>query len=169
MAKKETVTGNDIAKDPSQLANFFKDFFPDYQMDDVLNSSQKTQGSDVGLPSPPMSSPPSPIPSVDKNINHVEQGLCDETPSQKPIESDDPFREYFEEKVTASQWSRIKSTRPPPPSYSKELPAKHKLLQQSHTPSTSAKKTSTALKYSATKQAAKMSEVCCETYTLITC
>ncbi|KAG2186440.1 hypothetical protein INT43_002878 [Umbelopsis isabellina] len=159
MAKKEVAAGNDIAKDPTQLASFFKDFFPDYKIDDVLNSPEKPQGTDVGLPSPPMSSPPSPIPSVDKNINHVEQGPCDESHSQKPIESDDPFREYFEEKLTASRWSRTKSTRPPPPTYSKELPAKHKLLQQSHSPSNSAKKTSTALKYSATKQAAKSCEL----------
>ncbi|KAJ2962395.1 hypothetical protein NQZ79_g2472 [Umbelopsis isabellina] len=159
MAKKEATAGNDIAKDPSQLANFFKDFFPDYKIDDVLNSPPKTHGTDVGLPSPPMSSPPSPIPSVDKNIKHVEQGPCDDSPSQKPIESGDPFREYFEEKITASQWSRMKSTRPPPPTYSKELPARHKLLQQSDTTSTSAKKTSTALKFSATKQSAKISEL----------
>ncbi|KAM3589350.1 hypothetical protein VKS41_000217 [Umbelopsis sp. WA50703] len=74
MTKKDVVIGNNIAQDPTQLADFFKDFFPDYKMDDVLNSPAKIQGTDVGLPSPPMSSPPSPVPSVNKNTELVEKG-----------------------------------------------------------------------------------------------
>jgi hypothetical protein len=122
-------SGN-IIQDPSQLAEFIKDFFPDYQLEDVMSSpaksQQQPQHNDVGLPSPPMSKPPSPTPPPSTRSNTP----TEERPCGNLVSNDDPFREYFEEKVSTSQWSCLNSTRPPPPTYSKVLPAKHKLLQQ---------------------------------------
>jgi hypothetical protein len=127
----EATTSGNIIQDPSQLADFIKDFFPDYQLEDIMSSPMKSQQNDVDLPSPPLSKPPSPIPPATGMITPTEECPCDTKRSQNSLVStDDPFREYFEEKLSASQWTFLRASRPPPPSYSKLLPEKHKLLQQ---------------------------------------
>ncbi|CAO3690453.1 unnamed protein product [Umbelopsis vinacea] len=127
----EPTTSGNIIQDPSQLADFIKDFFPDYQLEDIMSSPMKSQQNDVDLPSPPLSKPPSPIPPATGMFTPTEECPCDTKRSQNSLVSnDDPFREYFEEKLSTSQWTFLRASRPPPPSYSKLLPAKHILLQQ---------------------------------------
>lgn len=127
---KDAISSGNIIQDPTQLADFIKDFFPDYQLEDIMSSPMKSQQNDVGLPSPPLSKPPSPIPPATRTITPSEECPCETKSSQNLLSNDDPFREYFEEKLSVSQWSFLNASRPPPPSYSKDLPAKHKLLQQ---------------------------------------
>jgi hypothetical protein len=153
------LSSGDIIQDPSRLADFIKDFFPDYQLEDIMSSPMKSQQNYTSLPSPPLSKPPSPVPPVTGSITPTEDSPCDAQHTQKLQPSDDPFREYFEEKLSASNWSVAKGARPPPPTYSKVLPAKHKLLQQADVENVEAKKITLFASSSDMKQASKAAQV----------
>ncbi|KAI8575537.1 hypothetical protein K450DRAFT_261405 [Umbelopsis ramanniana AG] len=154
----KALSSGDIIEDPSRLADFIKDFFPDYQLEDIMSSPMKSQQNDTGLPSPPLSKPPSPIPPATGSITPTEESPCDTKHTQNLQPSDDPFREYFEEKLSASNWSVAKGARPPPPTYSKALPAKHKLLQQADVENVEAKKITLFTNSSDMKQVSKTSQ-----------
>ncbi|KAH8556112.1 hypothetical protein BGW37DRAFT_816 [Umbelopsis sp. PMI_123] len=153
------LSSGNIVQDPSRLADFIKDFFPDYQLEDIMTSPMKSQQNDVGLPSPPLSKPPSPVPPVTGSITPTDESPCDTKYSQNLLPNDDPFREYFEEKLSASNWSFNKGARPPPPTYSKALPAKHKLLQQADVENAEAKKITHFTNSSDTKSSSKTTQI----------
>jgi hypothetical protein len=153
------LSSGNIIQDPSRLADFIKDFFPDYELEDIMSSPMKSQQNEIGLPSPPLSKPPSPVPPATGSITPTEESPCDTKHTQNLQSSDDPFREYFEEKLSASNRPVTKGSRPPPPTYSKVLPAKHKSLQRTEVENVEAKKITLFTSSSDMKQTSKAAQV----------